>query len=162
MDETHGAEWYQDLVMPALLRASREAYTNAVRRELTEGGYDDLPPNGAFVVGAVTNHGVPLAEAVRGLHVSKQAASQLVDALVTRGYVERTPDPEDRRRVVLRVTERGAGAAECVQAGVRSVDDRLAARLGADGELALRRGLGAMAEIAWDDAEARAAAEAGA
>ena len=98
-DERTHAE-LADLVMPALLRGAREAYRVAVRSALAAGGYDDLPPNGAFVVGAVTNHGVPLADAVSGLRVSKQAASQLVDALVTRGYVERRPDEADRRRVV--------------------------------------------------------------
>jgi DNA-binding MarR family transcriptional regulator len=146
-DERTHAE-LADLVMPALLRGAREAYRVAVRSALAAGGYDDLPPNGAFVVGAVTNHGVPLADAVSGLRVSKQAASQLVDALVTRGYVERRPDEADRRRVVLTVTERGAGAAECVQAGVGTVDAQLRDLVGADGERGLRRGLAALAAVA--------------
>jgi hypothetical protein len=72
-DERTHAE-LADLVMPALLRGAREAYRAAVRSALAAGGYDDLPPNGAFVVGAVTHHGVPLADAVSGLRVSKRGA----------------------------------------------------------------------------------------
>ena len=40
-----------------------------------------------------------------------QAAGQLVDTLVMRGYLERQTDPDDRRRLVVRLTERGAEAA---------------------------------------------------
>ena len=47
---------------------------------------------------------------MRELGVSKQAAGQLVDTLVLRGYLERSVDPEDRRRLTLTLTERGMAA----------------------------------------------------
>ena len=51
----------------------------------------------------------PLAEVIRQLGVSKQAAGQLVDSLVVRGYLDRTVDPDDRRRLIVTLTERGGG-----------------------------------------------------
>ncbi|MGO8683955.1 MAG: MarR family winged helix-turn-helix transcriptional regulator [Thermoleophilia bacterium] len=43
----------------------------------------------------------------RELSISEPTTSLLVDKLVRRGYVERTVDPGDRRRVLLTATRRG-------------------------------------------------------
>ena len=56
---------------------------------------------------------------MRQLGVSKQAASQLIDTLVLRGYLERRVDPEDRRRINIEATERGRAAGEAIAAGVQ-------------------------------------------
>ena len=58
--------------------------------------------------------------------MSKQAASQLLDTLVTRGYVRRSLDPVDRRRMIVTLTLRGAEAAVAQAAGVERVDAGLA------------------------------------
>ena len=81
-----------DVVLPALLRAARGAYSHVIRAELVGGGFDDLPRNGPFVLGGLVNHGGSLAGLTRELGVTKQAASQLIDTLVVRGYLERVPD----------------------------------------------------------------------
>jgi hypothetical protein len=60
------------------------------------------------------------------LGVSKQATSQLIDTLVVRGYLERQPNPEDRRRVTIEATERGRAAAAAVRSAVVAVDEELA------------------------------------
>ena len=84
---------------------------------------------------------------VRELRVSKQAASQLVDTLVLRGYLERAENPEDRRRIDVLPTERGRAAAAAIKNGVQSVDDELA-RMITPAQLAgLRAGLFALADI---------------
>jgi DNA-binding MarR family transcriptional regulator len=62
--------------------------------------------------------------------VSKQAAGQLVDTLVTRGYLDRSPDPEDRRRLTITLTQRGHAAAAVIRAAVQRVDADLVARVG--------------------------------
>jgi DNA-binding MarR family transcriptional regulator len=136
-----------DVPIPALLRAARGAYGLAIQRRLADAGFDDLPRNGPFVLGGLANRGEPLAGLVRQLGVTKQATGQLVDTLVARGYLERRPDPDDRRRLVVEPTERGRAAAAEVRAGVEEVDARLAALL-APGELAgLRAGLVALTAI---------------
>jgi DNA-binding MarR family transcriptional regulator len=62
--------------------------------------------------------------------VSKQTASQLVDTLVIRGYIERSVDPDDRRRVILTLTERGRAASDVVFHAIEEVDARLVAVVG--------------------------------
>lgn len=49
-----------------------------------------------------------------GRHVS--TASRLVDQLVRSGHLDRVEDPDDRRAVLLTVTELGASALEVVEA----------------------------------------------
>ena len=134
-------------VIPALLRAARGAYAAAIRVELESDGIDDLPRNGAFVLGGLANHGASPGDVIRDLRVSKQAASQLIDTLVVRGFLERRIDESDRRRLQIELTPRGRAAAAAVRRGVVAVDEELARRV-APVELAgLRAGLLALAEI---------------
>ena len=109
------------------MRWARGSYGQAVRRSLAIAGYDDLPRNGAFVLGGMANRGGSAADMIRGLGVTKQAASQLIDTLVLRGYLTREVDAEDRRRLTITLTERGRGAAETVRGAVESIDAELAA-----------------------------------
>ena len=96
-----------DVVIPALLRAARGAYGHAIRDRLVAAGFDDVPRNGAHILGGMGNHGVPASDLIRQLGVTKQAASQMIDTLVVRGYVTRETDSEDRRRLTLELTDRG-------------------------------------------------------
>ena len=60
---------------------------------------------------ASTSDDAHLGSLTRELGISKQAVSQLIDTMVMRGYLERTPDAEDRRRMLLHLTPRGRAAA---------------------------------------------------
>jgi DNA-binding MarR family transcriptional regulator len=117
------------VTMPALLRHARTTYGVAMRDALAERGYDDVPANGMYVIGALAITETPLSQIVRELRVSKQAAGQLVDALVLRGYLEREVDPEDRRRLTITLAERGRAAAAAQTAAREAIDAELLARL---------------------------------
>src|SRR5487761_726024 len=99
--------------LPALLRHARTTYGSAMRRSLEKAGYDDIPKNGLYVIGglALGAGNVPLTVLIRDLRISKQAAGQLVETLVSRGYLVRAVDGEDRRRLVVTLTDRGRAAA---------------------------------------------------
>jgi DNA-binding MarR family transcriptional regulator len=137
----------EELVLPALLRAARGSYGKAIRARLADEGFADVPRNGPFVLGGMVNQGVSAGDLVRQLGVSKQAASQLIDTLVVRGYLDRRPDPDDRRRVTLEATERGRAAAVTVRAAVVSVDEALAGLLTAEQLAGLHAGLVALCDI---------------
>lgn len=125
-------DWVEDVSLPALLRAARAAFGSAIRAALTEVGCDDMPRNGSYVVGAIARTGAPLSDIIAWLGVSKQAAGQLVDTLVTRGYLERAVDPDDRRRLTITLTERGTAAAAVIRSAVENVEAALTARVGPD------------------------------
>jgi len=147
-------ETAEEVVLPALLRAARTPYTYAVRTRLAAGGFDDMPRNGPFVLGGMANRGGSAGELIRQLGVSKQAASQLIDTLVLRGYLQRETNPDDRRRMTIELTDRGRDAAAAVRAGVEWVDAELAERLSADELAGLRAGLVVLIDIGDDLHEA--------
>ena len=86
----------------------------AEERELRRLGDADLSINEAHVIEAVG-----LCQQ-QGRHTAKGIAAQLgitpgsltaaINVLERKGYVQRTPDPEDRRRVQISLTPRGQAA----------------------------------------------------
>ncbi len=142
-----------DIAFPALLRAARTTYGAAIRAALAEIGCSDVPRNGAFVLGGIARNGAPMGDVIRGLGVSKQAGGQVVDTLVVRGYLDRTPDPEDRRRLTLGLTERGRIAAAASRAAIDGIDAELVARVGAERVAHARATLAALIDLAHDGAK---------
>lgn len=135
-------------MLPALLRRARTTYGDAIGRALAAAGCADLPRNGSFVIGGIARNGSPLGAIIDDLGVSKQAAGQLVETLVRRGYVDRSPDPKDRRRLTVTLTERGRRAAAASRSAVERVDALLTARVGAGSVAHTRVTLGALIELA--------------
>jgi DNA-binding MarR family transcriptional regulator len=135
--------------MPVLLRHARATYGLAMRRALAEAGYDDIPKNGLYVIGglAMDRDDVPLGQLIKELRVSKQAAGQLIDTLVLRGYLERTVDSEDRRKITVNLTERGRAAAAVQLKAKEEIDSALAAQVGAEDVRCTRRTLGALIDL---------------
>jgi DNA-binding MarR family transcriptional regulator len=130
--------WFDQAEFPVLLRAARRTYATAVRDALAAMGYDDLPRNGPYVIGGIALAGAPLSAIIARLGVSKQAAGQLVDTLVIRGYLNRSVDTQDRRQLKITLTERGLEAATIIRSAVDRVDDELLRRVGRETvELAL-------------------------
>jgi DNA-binding MarR family transcriptional regulator len=143
------ALWYDVISIPALLRHARSTYGTAMRRALEQAGYDDIPKNGLYVIGglALGAGDAPLSALVRDLHLSKQSAGQLVDALVTRGYLERAEDPQDRRKLVVTLTARGHAAATAQATASKRIDALLAERVGQANVGKLRQALAALVGI---------------
>ena len=146
---TEHDRWYQDIVMPALLRWGLRTYGERMRAALAAADCEDMPPKGMFVVGSLAmGTGVaPLLTLGKHLDVTKQAVGQLIDTLVLRGYLKREADEEDRRRVSIKLTERGWHAAAVQRTEREKIDAELAARVGADTVTAARAVLGALVEI---------------
>jgi len=142
---------FDDTPIPTLMRGARGAYAQAIRAELEAIGVDDLPRNGAFVLfGTLAADGGPgeRGPAISAqLGISKQAVSQLVETLVGQGYLLRSGDPDDGRRVALEVTDRGRDVIEAILRSCDSVDEELAAAVSASELLAFRRALAALSQI---------------
>jgi DNA-binding MarR family transcriptional regulator len=140
-----------EIVIPALLRSARGSYGLVIKRRLYAYGFDDMPHNGPYVLGGMANHGMTPETLIRALGISKQAASQLIDVLVVRGYLSRAINPDDRRRMTLELTERGRAAAAAVQDGIQWVDRELAKTLTSEEIHTLRKGLAALSDIREQD-----------
>jgi DNA-binding MarR family transcriptional regulator len=132
---------------PTLMRSARGVYAQAIRAQLQLIGVDELPANGAFILAGIDASGGPRQDLPAELGVTKQAVSQVIDILVNRGYLTRNPDPGDRRRVVLELTDLGQEAVDAVRCGIEAVDRRLAERVSAEQVDAMRSALIALTEI---------------
>jgi DNA-binding MarR family transcriptional regulator len=139
-----------EVVLPVLLRPGRGVYGLFIRDALIEEGFTDMPPNGGYILGLL-EHGRALSEVIAEIGFSKQRASQLVDTMVVRGYIERTVDADDRRRMTLTLTERGRGASEVVYHAVVEIDKRLVAAVGAERVAHTKETLVALVELRTDD-----------
>ena len=124
-----------------------------MRRALAKAGYDDIPGNGLYVIGglALNREDIPLGQLIRELRISKQAAGQLVDTLVTRGYLERAIDKEDRRKLTVTLTERGREAAAVQAAAREKVDSDLLAAVGREDVACTRRTLATLIDMSCQD-----------
>jgi DNA-binding MarR family transcriptional regulator len=147
-----GRPWYEYVPVPSLIREARDVYREAVGRALAGAGCDDVPRSGVFVLAGLDQSVPepkfsPQADVVASLGLSKQAASQLIDTLVLRDYLQRRIDPEDRRRMGVQLTDRGRTAALAIQGAIDAIDTALARRITADQLHGLRAGLAAFREI---------------
>lgn len=139
----------EGISLPVLLRHARTAYGSSMRSALDAAGYDDIPRNGLYVIGglALEDDEHPLSSVITELNISKQAAGQLVDTLVTRGYLNRSVDTVDRRKLKVGLTERGRAAAAVMVAARMQIDGELLARVEPQDLDAARRVLMALIEI---------------
>jgi DNA-binding MarR family transcriptional regulator len=147
--------WYEIVVIPALLRHARYTYGLAMHKALAEAGYDDVPKNGSYVIGGLALNApeIPLGQLIKELRVSKQAAGQLVDTLVLRGYLKRSEDADDRRKSNITLTERGRAAAAVQATARQKIDAELLARVGQENISRTRKTLAALIDLGHEATE---------
>ena len=148
--------WFEEVSLPVLLRHARTTYGKAMREALEQAGYDDIPGNGLYVIGglALEDRDIPLRRLVKELGITKQGAGQLVDLLVMRGYLSRSVDENDRRQLIVALTDRGRAAAEVQRQAREKIDAELLARVGEADVLAARRTLAVLIGMRQEAAEA--------
>ena len=101
-------------------------------------GYPQKPSHSA-VFAQIKPEGSRLTELARGANMTPQAMGELVDELEQLGYVERRPDPTDRRAKLIVLTETGRA---CIAAGIVTIDGlehEIADKIGERGHRELRR-----------------------
>jgi DNA-binding MarR family transcriptional regulator len=107
-----------------LLRLVHQHWTQDVEAALEEAGYGDIRPPHANVFTFMRPEGIQVSELTRLAHVRKQTMTQAVEELERLGYVERRPDPDDRRARLVFLTERGKGVRPIAVSTGRLVDER--------------------------------------
>jgi DNA-binding MarR family transcriptional regulator len=113
-----------------LLFLPYRAMETRVFEELAAAGFDDFTPAQARVFQRIAPDGSRLTELAAQAGITKQSAGFLVDQLERSGYVERVPDPADRRARLVRIAERGARSVEASRDIVARVEAEWTAHLG--------------------------------
>jgi DNA-binding MarR family transcriptional regulator len=108
-----------------LLTGAARVVADRLGDAVARAGIDDMRSSFGFVIRALSERDRTLTELSELLGVTKQAAIKVVDEMEDRGYVERQPDPTDRRAKVIRLT----GKARRVRRTALRASSRLEAEL---------------------------------
>lgn len=102
----------------------------ALRRRVRDGRFAHVSPPEAAVLSALDREGpASTADLARREAISPQAMGTTVQSLVARGFVERTADPRDGRRMLLGLTADGR---RVLRQARDDISERLAKSLAAD------------------------------
>ena len=109
-----------------LLRLVYQHYSQDIHAALRDAGFGDIRPTHANVFPFVPPDGITVSELAELARVRKQTMAQAVDQLERMGYVERRPNPHDRRSRLVFLTERGAAVKPVTHATAARVEEHWA------------------------------------
>src|SRR3954471_19933516 len=132
-----------------LLLGGFRSLVDTATSELAALGYEDFRPVHEFALRAIVAGADNASELGRRTSVSKQAAAKTIATLAERGYVARSADPDDARRMRVEVTSRGRDVMAAGERILEEARDRWAKQIGS-AELASREAR--LAELVGDDA----------
>lgn len=115
---------------------------------VVDAGFPQKPSHSA-VFAQIRPEGSRLTELARAANMTAQAMGELVDELEELGYLERQPDPTDRRAKLIVLTDRGRACVATGVATIQGIEERIEAILGARGHAELRRLLSRLLEAGW-------------
>jgi DNA-binding MarR family transcriptional regulator len=120
-----------------LLLGGFRTFADRATVELAARGYEDVRPVHDFAMQAILSGADNVSELGRRLSITKQSAAKIIAVLEERGYVAREPDPTDRRRMRLQVTDGGLAMLREGEAIFDELRGQWEAQVGADavGEL---------------------------
>jgi DNA-binding MarR family transcriptional regulator len=126
----------------------------SVARQLREASQEtlapwDITPAHLRAMRALGHHGsMRLSDLSGRLHIAPRSATEVVDALESRGLVRRQPDPGDRRATLVEMTEHGAEVMTAIRAARGNDAERAFGRLSPADRTELARILGQLRDPA--------------
>ena len=93
-------------------------------------GFGDVRPAHGFAFARLAPDGATITQLAEHLDVTRQAAAQLVDELITKGYVQRSRHPDDARARLITLTDRGWACTRAAEAAMADTVRPWAAILG--------------------------------
>ena len=113
-----------------LLRDLLQDVVQRVSAGLSDAGFADIRPAHTAVFQHIDADGSRLTDLAERAQITKQSMGYLVDYLEERGYLERRPDPADRRVALICLTERGWEEVEAALAIIARLEEDWSRRLG--------------------------------
>jgi DNA-binding MarR family transcriptional regulator len=107
----------------------------SVARQLREASHEslapwDITPAQFRALRVLRRDGVQrLSELSDHLRIAARSTTEVVDALESRGLVQRRPDPGDRRAVLVELTEQGTAVLNAIREARGSEAERVFSRL---------------------------------
>ncbi|AGS68631.1 MarR family transcriptional regulator [Streptomyces collinus] len=126
------------MALSAALLAVAGDLTQRINDGVVARGFTDVRPAHGFAFARLAPDGATVTDLAVHLGVTKQAASQLVDEIVRKGYAERRPHPADARARLVVLTGRGRECTRAAEAAAAEVVGGWAELLG-EGEVSVLR-----------------------
>ena len=136
----------------ALMRLPWEAVSRRMLRALQENGFDDIDGPQLAVLLWPGPDGMRPSDLAARMKVTKQALNYLLGDLERLGYLERHPDPDDRRARRIALTDRGRSLVPIIRTAVWKTERDWATSLGEDRFTQLRELLVELNQIAAQEA----------
>jgi DNA-binding MarR family transcriptional regulator len=133
------------LDLPVLLLSAARALVDGIDAGVHARGFADVRPAHGFAFARLAPDGATVGQLAEHLGVTKQAASQMVEELVARGYVERRAHPDDARARLIVLTAKGWDCTRAANEASAAVLRPWAEALGPDRLAALRADLSRLA-----------------
>ena len=129
-----------------LLREAWHGFLDELFERLAAEGFDDLRPAYSPVFQHLERGGTRIGVLAERARMTNQSMGYLVDALESRGDVERKPDPADRRAALVVITDRGRAEIAAARRLIAKIEREWRDRIGRDHMNSLRQALAALAE----------------
>ncbi|MFT3864186.1 MAG: winged helix DNA-binding protein [Solirubrobacterales bacterium] len=126
------------VTLPALLDLAVDAMYVDFRKLIEDTPYTDVRPTHGCVFRFVRGDGMRLTDLASRAGLTKQSVGEIVDDLTRLGYIERFPDPTDKRAKLIRLTEKGLEAQRVGYSRFAKLEEDWAEAFGADRIAALR------------------------
>jgi DNA-binding MarR family transcriptional regulator len=98
---------HRETVLLRLLLRTSQLETNTLVARLHDQGHGTVQRTWIGVLANIDTEGTRVTTIASRMGTTRQAVSQLVQAIEAAGFLERSPDPDDRRAVLIRHTRRG-------------------------------------------------------
>jgi DNA-binding MarR family transcriptional regulator len=115
-----------------LMRTGYHRTMEYVQARLEQLGFDDVRPAHMAIFQNLGPEGARIGELAERAKLTNQSVGYLVDYLEEHGYVERRPDPTNRRATLVCFTERGWDEADACAKILDQLDEELTTRMGAE------------------------------
>ena len=112
-----------------LLSVSR-ALVDGISAGVHARGFGDVRPAHGFAFARLAPDGATITQLAEHLDVTRQAAAQLVDELIAKGYMQRGRHPGDARARLITLTDRGWACTRAAEAAMADTVRPWAAILG--------------------------------
>ena len=112
-----------------LLRSAYQEIVDEVSTGLARAGFEDIRPAHTAVFQHIQADGSRLTDLADRAQITKQSMGYLVDYLEQQGYLERRPDPDDRRVTLIGLTDRGWDQVRAALTIIATIEQQWTARI---------------------------------
>ena len=119
----------EQILLRLLFRITRHMTVETVSR-MQARGIVGMQPAYPRLLGNLDTEGTRIGALARRMGITRQAAAQLTKEIERAGFIERQPDPDDGRGIIVRFTPMGRAGLDCAVAVMAEIEAEYAAIIG--------------------------------